>query len=151
MLSAALATTEGLTSDTKSKFMSGEGSDAVWFDLFGRAFALLNLQSMFAISVALLIFAPVVLIALLSILRKADKCYLFARKALSNPLHPNSPDDETVVYLGGWRGVFRYPIAFTFATAVVVHLAYLVVKVNPYIIYSSQYAVWRYVSHPCSK
>ncbi len=69
MLSAALATTEGLTSDTKSKFMSGEGSDAVWFDLFGRAFGLLHVQSMFDFSVVLLIFAPVVFIALFSILR----------------------------------------------------------------------------------
>jgi hypothetical protein len=52
------------------------------------------------------------------------------------------------VQLNGWRGFFRLPIVFAIATATVIGLAYLVVRVNPLIIYSSPYAVWRYVINP---
>jgi hypothetical protein len=85
----------------------------------------------------LLVVAPLTLIGLTVGLSKADKNYLFARKA-----YVHSSDDDQPVHLNGWRGFFRFPIIFAIATAVVVGLAYLVVRVNPFIVYSSPYAVW---------
>jgi hypothetical protein len=153
MLSAAIATTSGLASDTSNTFSgrdeprtdgkvdAGTGSDAVWFDLFGEAFVLFRLHTLFALNVTLLVVAPITLILLTFALSKADKNYLFARKK-----YIHSSDDDEPVSLNGWRGFFRFPIAFIAATAVIVGIAYLIVKVNPYIIHSSPYAVWRYVS-----
>ena len=143
MLSAALATTKGLTSDTNTKFEPGEGSDAVYFDVFGLGFGLMNLHSLFALSITLLVVAPITLIAVSFILGKNDKSYLFASKRKSDPLDPHSPDDAAIINFGGWKGFSRYPIAFVLATASVVGLAFLIAKVNPLIIYSSQYSVWR--------
>ncbi|KAI9812182.1 MAG: hypothetical protein M1827_004848 [Pycnora praestabilis] len=149
MLSAALATTKGLTSDTSSTFEgksdtrkrdgkvnSGKGSDGVWFDMFGRAFAVFRLRTLFAISIALLIATPLILITVVFVLYKKEKMYLFSGKT-----HHYSVDDEPVS-LDGWRGFFRFPIAVVVASAAVVGLAFLVAKVNPFIIYSSPYALW---------
>jgi hypothetical protein len=152
MLSAALASTSGLASDTSKTFSSheddhrpydgnertGRGTDAVWFDLFGKVFVVFQLHTMFALCVTLLVVTPLLLIGLTIGLSKADKNYLFARKA-----YMYSSDDDRPVHLYGWRGFFRFPIVFVIATAVVVALAYLVVRVNPLIVYSSPYAVWR--------
>jgi hypothetical protein len=88
--------------------------------------------------VSLLVVTPLVLIGLTFGLSKANKNYLFARKA-----YMFSSDDDHPIHLYGWRGFFRFPIIFAIATAVVVALAYLVVRVNPIIVYSSPYAVWR--------
>lgn len=152
MLSAALATTSGLAndlsntfagsgrSDTDGKVDAGSGSDAVWFDLFGKAFVLFRLHTLFALNVTLLVVAPIVLIMLHVGLAKADKHYIFARKK-----YVHSDADDEPVFLGGWRGLFRFPIAFVVAGAINVGLAYLIVKVNPYIVHSSPWAVWRYV------
>ncbi|KAF2139720.1 uncharacterized protein K452DRAFT_232243 [Aplosporella prunicola CBS 121167] len=142
MLSGALDTMKGLTSYTGSEFEggdhnTGEGTTAVYFDLFGSALAVFRLHTLFALSVALLVASPVILIALNVALVKADKWYLFARKKY---LH--SPDDDEAVQLYGWRGFFRVPIAFVVATGAVIGLAFLVAKVNPNIVYSSEYAVW---------
>ncbi|KAL5116694.1 hypothetical protein ACEQ8H_005443 [Pleosporales sp. CAS-2024a] len=147
MLSAAMATTSGLASDTSEKFSSkdehepytgkvktGHGTNAVWFDLFGKVFVVFELHTMFALCVTLLVVAPLVLIGLTYGLSKADKNYLFARKAHSADDHP--------IHLYGWRGFFRFPIVFVIATAVVVGLAYLVVRLNPLIVYSSPFSVW---------
>lgn len=142
MLSTALATTKALTSDTETDFDTGEGSRGVWFDVFGRAFGLLTLQSMFGLSVALLVVTPILLIALVLVLNKLDKYYLFARKAHSNPLDPHSPDESSPIEFGGWRGLFRFPIAVVLASAAVVALAFMLAKVNPLILYSSEYSVW---------
>lgn len=152
MLSAALASTSGLASDTSEKFSSneedrgpyegkvktGHGTDAVWFDIFGKVFVVFQLHTMFALCVTLLVVAPLVLIGLTVGLSKANKNYLFARK-----VYMYSSEDDHPVRLYGWRGFFRFPIVFVIATAVVVALAYLVVRVNPLIVYSSPYAVWR--------
>lgn len=150
MLSAAISTTAGLASDTSPRFSgtgklrndgkvdAGTGTDSVWFDLFGKVFVIFRLHTMFALCVTLLVVAPVSLIGLTVGLSKADKNYLFARKK-----YIHSSDDDNAVELNGWRGFFRFPIAFAAATAVIIGLAYLVVKVNPYIIYSSPFAVWR--------
>jgi hypothetical protein len=149
MLSAALASTSGLASVTNDEFSgsqsldngrvnAGTGSDGVWFDLFGRAFIVFQLHTLFALCVTLLVVAPLTLIGLTFGLSKADKNYLFARKA-----YVYSSDDDSFVHLSGWRGFFRFPIVFVIATAVVIALAYLIVRFNAFVIYSSPYAVWR--------
>lgn len=143
MLSAALATTKGLAMDTKTDLRAGKGSPAVWFDLFGQIFGLMTLRTMFALSITLLIVGPLVMILLAILLRKVDKYWLFASTGTSNSLDPRYPDDDVIVQFKGWRGLFRYPIAFVLASAAVAGLALLVNKLNPYIIYSSEYAVWR--------
>ena len=150
MLSAAIASTSGLASVTNNEFSgsgdashvgkvdAGKGSDAVWFDILGKAFVVFQLHTMFALCVTLLVVAPLTLIGLTVGLSKTGKNYLFARKA-----YVHSSDDDQPVHLNVWRGFFRFPIVFVIATAVVVGLAYLVVRVNPFIVYSSPYAVWR--------
>jgi hypothetical protein len=153
MLSASIATMQGLTSDTSSTFdgkvtveggvPSGSGSDTVWFDLFGRAFAVFELHTLFAVSVTLLVVTPLILLLLNVILAKSDKWYLFARKGY---LH--SAEDDDYVSFDGWRGFFRFPVAIVVATAAVIGLAFLVTKVNPYVVYSSEYSIWRLVILP---
>lgn len=150
MLSASISTVSGLASDTSNTFNGGEerredgkvdagtGTDAVWFDLFGRIFVVFRLHTFFALCVTLLVVAPLTLIGLTFGLSKADKNYLFARKA-----YVHSSDDDEPVYLYGWKGFFRLPIVFAIATAAVIGLAFLVVRINPLIVYSSPYAVWR--------
>lgn len=148
MLSGALATMEGLSSDTSSTFVgradadgkttSGHGSKGVWFDLFGRAFALMRLSTLFALSITLLVVTPLVLLLLHVTLLHLDKWYLLSRKK-----YVHSSDDDEPIPLYGWSGFFRFPVAFIVSTGVVVALALLLSKANPYIIYSSEYAVWR--------
>lgn len=147
MLSAALSTMQGLTSDTSSTFegndvekgkvASGKGSTGVWFDVFGSAMAVFQLRTLFALSVTLLVVAPLILIIIGAILYKVDKLYLFT----SYKHHHHAEGDDSVP-TKGWRGVFRWPVAFILATAAVVGLAFLVSDVNPYILSSSQYSVW---------
>jgi hypothetical protein len=148
MLSAALTTVQGLSSDTSDQFErssdheyrksnKASGSTGVWFDLFGRVFAVFQLHTLFALSVTLLVAGPVFLIIFDVTLHKTDKWYLFSRKRY---LH-SSDDDEPVKFYG-WRGFFRFPLIFVVASGIVFALAYLVTKVNPHIIYSSEYAVW---------
>jgi hypothetical protein len=147
MLEASLSTMKSLTSDTSSTFdgprgdgakgkaKNGKGSDGVWFDLFGRTFAVFGLRSLFAWSLTLLIAAPLILIVLTFLLVRSDRYYLFAGKFPTR-------DGEAAVNFGGWRGFFRFPIALVFSLAVALGLAFLITKVNPFIIYSSSYAVW---------
>lgn len=147
MLSASLATIQGLTADTsstfnaqtvgKAKVNSGKGSGAVWFDLFGRGFAVFRLRTLFALSISLLVVTPILLVVVLVALHMFDKLYLF-----SGSKHHHHPEGDDTVALHGWRGFFRYPVIFIVASGTVVGLAFLVRKVNPYIVYSSQYAVW---------
>ncbi|KAL2794403.1 hypothetical protein BJX66DRAFT_325340 [Aspergillus keveii] len=145
MLSTAVATTEGLVSDSSNDFdgparddgkvASGTGSKAVWFDLFGSTFVLFQLHTLFALSVTLLVVAPLVLLVTSIILTKVDKMYLFRTS-----IRPEGSLEVLPLY--GDRGVIRFPFLFGIPTAVSVGLAYLLTKVNPYIIHSSQYAVW---------
>lgn len=145
MLSAAVSTTESLVSDSSDRFdghlrddglvPSGTGTRAVWFDLFGSAFAVFQLHTLFALSVTLLIVAPVTLLVTSVALSKADKMYLF-RSSVSLDI-----TDEKI-QLRGMRGFFRFPFLIVIPTAVTVGLAYLVTKVNTYISHSSAYAVW---------
>jgi hypothetical protein len=149
MLSASIVTTSGLASDTSNEFSgsgkvrtdgkvdAGTGTDAVWFDVFGKVFVIFRLHTLFALCVTILVVAPVTLIALTVILSKTDKNYLFARKK-----YIHSSDDDQPVELNGWRGFFRFPIAFVVATAIVIALAYLLERFNQHVVYSSPYAVW---------
>lgn len=150
MLSASIATTAGLASDTSNTFSgsgkgrrtdgkvdAGQGSEAVWFDLFGRVFVIFKLHTLFALCVTLLVVAPITLILLTVGLSKADKNYLWSRKH-----YVHSSDDDEPILLKGWHGFFRFPIVFGVSTAITVALAYLFQRVNPHIVYSSPYAVW---------
>ncbi|MCJ1274310.1 hypothetical protein MMC21_002105 [Puttea exsequens] len=146
MLSAALSTMEGLTSDTSSTFNKldssqddsrGHATTGVWFDLFGRAFAVFRLRTLFALSVTLLVMAPVTVLGIIAILYELDKCYLFSASK-----HHHHEDGDDSVATQGWRGLFRWPITFVVASAAVIGLAFLQNTVNPYILYSSPYSVW---------
>lgn len=147
MLSAALATMQELTShqgsdfegisDENGKLDTGHASDGVYFDVLGRAFAVGKLNTLFALSITLLVAGPILLILLEVLIRKSDKWYPFGGRRY---LH--SSDDDEAVRLHGRRGFFRFLLAFVVATGTVMLLAYLLTKVNPYIVYSSEYAVW---------
>ncbi|KAL8725947.1 MAG: hypothetical protein Q9166_007024 [cf. Caloplaca sp. 2 TL-2023] len=135
MLSAAIPTLEALSSDKGSS--NGKGSDAVWFDLFGRILAVFKLRALFALSIALLVVAPLVLIIIGAVLYKVDKLYIFSRR---KQVQQDEADES--VLLHGWKGFFQYPLLMVLASAAAIGLAFLVVKLNPYIVYSSPYAVW---------
>lgn len=145
MLSSAIATTEGLVSYTgddfdgqpakKGKVASGKGTYGVWFDLFGSSFAVFRLHTLFAISVTLLVVCPIVLFVIGIVLSKKDKMYLFS-------IHETVPETKENISIQGLRGLFRYPIILFVSSGLLIGLAYLLTKVNPYIIHSSRYAVW---------
>lgn len=145
MLSASVATTEELVSDSSDQFdghlrddglvPSGKGTKAVWFDLFGAAFAVFRLHTLFALSVTILIVAPLTLLVTSIALSHADKMYLFRSSASFDF------SDEKFA-LRGLRGFFRFPFLIGVPTAVTVGFAYMVTKVNPFISHSSSYAVW---------
>ena len=147
MISAALSTMQTLTSDTRSTFdgstagkgkvASGKGTSGVWFDLFGRAFTVFRLNTLFALSVTLLVVGPLTIIITGVVLYKLDKLYLFS----SSKHHHHAEGDDSVA-IQGWRGFFRWPITFTLATAALIGLAFLTTDVNPHIISSSPYSVW---------
>ncbi|KAI4188176.1 MAG: hypothetical protein L6R41_002301 [Letrouitia leprolyta] len=134
MLSASIPTLEALSSAPKS---NSRDSDAVWFDLFGQILAVFKLHTLFALSIALLVVAPVILIAISIILHKVDKLYIFSRKK-----QVSNGDDVDSVSLHGWKGFFQYLVLLIPASAAVIGLAFLMRKVNPFIVYSSPYAVW---------
>jgi hypothetical protein len=135
MLSAALATTRSLTDDDSMNFDSDfKGSNGVWWDMFGRAFAVFELHSFFAVSVTLLVVTPLVFIGLTVVLSRQGKFYPFSL-ALTG-------EDGLKVPLDAWRGVFRFPVTFVVTTAAAIGLAFLLARVNPHIVYSSEYSVW---------
>jgi hypothetical protein len=148
MLSASVETMKYLTADTKEfigprgdnvtgKVKNGSGSDGVWFDLFGSAMAIFRLRTLFAWSLALLISSPLILALISYLLVRSDKYYLFA-----GAVKPEGQDTDAAISLKGWRGAFRYPIVFIVSAAITFGAAFLLHKVNPLIIYSSQYIVW---------
>ncbi|OBT76782.1 hypothetical protein VF21_04473 [Pseudogymnoascus sp. 05NY08] len=149
MLSTSISTVEALTSDTSGTFNSprgdnsfgkvknGKGSDGVWFDLFGKGFAVFGLRTLFAWSLTFLIACPLAIILTIYLLIREDKFYLF-----SSSVPSQGGSDEADVPLNGWRGAFRWPLTFIVATALTVGSGMLIVKINPLIIYSSQYSVW---------
>lgn len=154
MLSASIHTTTRLSGGPGNTFVgsrpdgasgkvsNGRPSDGVWFDLFGKGFVLLGLRGMFAWSLTILIATPLILILVSYLLHRADKYYLFSSSVKADDL----VDDEPVP-LGGWKGFFRFPFALVVAGALTLGAAFLMRKVNPFIIYSSRYSV--YVSPFC--
>ncbi|KAF2455986.1 putative zinc metalloprotease [Lineolata rhizophorae] len=147
MLSAALATMEGLSSSTDGSFTgeprndgkvnAGSGSTGVWFDLFGRVFLVFQLRSLFAVSVTLLVVAPLIILATFAGLKRADKLYVFKTFMVTE-----RGQEKKTEYISGWDGFVRFPIALILACAVTIALGILIGKINPYIVYSSQWAVW---------
>ncbi|KAI1180824.1 hypothetical protein F4777DRAFT_585271 [Nemania sp. FL0916] len=149
MLSNSLHTMKVLSGDTgqtfignrgdqdRNKIPNGRGNSGVWFDLFGETLAVFELRTFFAWSLTLLIAAPLILVTLTYLLTRQGKYYLF-----SSTVSPHGDDALDPVTLGGRKGIFRFPFALIVAGALVVGSAYLVTKINPLIIYSSEYAVW---------
>nr|XP_036582773.1 peptidase family m28 family [Colletotrichum truncatum]KAF6791564.1 peptidase family m28 family [Colletotrichum truncatum] len=146
MLSNSFAAVDALQKDTSSfvskrhggdrrKVSSGSGTDGVWFDMFGQGFAVLELRGLFAWTLTLLIVSPLILALVTYILARQDKYYLFSAKV-------KLEDDDESISLGGWKGFFRFPLAFVFSAALTIASAFLIRRVNPHIIYSSDYAVW---------
>jgi len=146
MLSASIATMQGLTSDMSSEFdgepssqgkvASGEGSESVWFDVFGERFAVFDLHSLFAVSVTLLVATPILFLSLTLLLVHLDKWYPFSNTKIV-------PEVEEVVRLDGLHAFFRTPVVYVVSIGSVVGLAFLLKKINPYIISGSPYSVWR--------
>ena len=127
----------------RNKVPNGGGSDGVWFDLFGSAFAVFALRGLFAWALTLLIATPLLLFLLTYLLVRQDKYYFFSAHVRLDD-HGDGQEDgdkDEVVPLGGWKGFFRFPFAVGGATALVVGSAFLVRKINPLILYSSSYAV----------
>lgn len=135
MLSAAMATTQDLTKTGISP--DSESHRAIWFDVLGRAFVLMQTHTFFALSVALLVAGPIILILTLTVLLKSDKLYLF-----SGTQHVHTVDGDSPISLYGWRGCFRFPLIMIFAAAAPIALAYLLFKENEEIVHSSPWPVW---------
>ncbi|GBF59690.1 vacuolar membrane protease [Trichophyton mentagrophytes] len=152
MLSAAITTTEGLVSYTGDAFDSdsgdggklnnGIGTLGVWFDFFGSSFAVFQLNTLFGHSVALLVVAPLLLIITSVALFAVDKMYMFS-------MYTYISESGGQVSLYGLRGMFRFPLILGISTALTIALAFLIMKVNPFIIYSSPYAVWSMMLSTC--
>ncbi|KAL2162843.1 hypothetical protein VTH06DRAFT_6679 [Thermothelomyces fergusii] len=148
MLSAAIHTTTRLSSGAGDAFVgarpdgasgkvrNGRPSDGVWFDLFGKGFVLLSLRGMFAWSLTVLIVTPLVLVLVSYLLHRADRYYLFSASVQAG----DRAEDEPVP-VGGWKGFFRFPFALAVAGSLTLGTAFLIRKVNPFIIYSSRYSV----------
>ncbi|KAK5414686.1 hypothetical protein LTR20_002877 [Exophiala xenobiotica] len=140
MLSAAVATTKSLTSASLTTNLEPghtPGSAALWFDVFGRAFAVVQAHTFFALSVTLLVAGPIILLLTLVLLYRVDKFYLFSG---SREYHMADGDDKVSLY--GWRGFFRFPLILLVACAAPIALAFLLMKENQYIAHSSEWAVW---------
>ncbi|KAK9768985.1 hypothetical protein SCAR479_02229 [Seiridium cardinale] len=149
MLSHSVHTMKGLSGDTgdtftgkrtdgnQKKIDNGAPTDGVWFDLFGKAFVLLGLHDLFALSLSFLIATPLILTLFVFILSRSDKFYFFSSKSARE-----EESDAEPISLGGYRGIIRFPFALVVAGALVIAAAYLVRKINPFIIYSYEYTVW---------
>ncbi|KAM5495511.1 hypothetical protein McaMca56_005414 [Microsporum canis] len=152
MLSAAIKTTEGLVSYTGDAFDGDNGNDGklnngagtlgVWFDFYGSSFAVFELNTLFGHSVALLVVAPLLLIATCVTLYTLDKMYMFS-------MYTYLSESGGQVSLYGLRGLFRFPLILGISTALTIGLAFLLMKANPFIIYSSPYAVWSMMLATC--
>ncbi|KAK4159142.1 hypothetical protein QBC43DRAFT_294348 [Cladorrhinum sp. PSN259] len=149
MITASVHTATKLSSDTgdtfvgprpdgaRGKVSNGSPSNGVWFDLFGKGFVHFSLRGMFAWSLAVLIAAPLILASVTYILHKLDKYYFFTSSIKTH----DEPDCEPV-YAGGLRGLFRFPFALVVSGTLTLGVAFLMRKVNPFIIYSHRYSVW---------
>lgn len=136
MLESSIATTQKLTGRAVIK-PSTDSHRAIWFDILGLAFAVLQSHTFFALSIALLVIGPILLFLTLAILSRADKLYLF-----SGSRNVHTSENDSPVALQGWRGCFRFPFIMLFSSAGPIALAYLLFKENEEIVHSSQWSVW---------
>ncbi|KAK4226863.1 hypothetical protein QBC38DRAFT_536860 [Podospora fimiseda] len=148
MITASVHTTTRLSGDTgdtfvgprpdgdRGKVKNGSPSHGVWFDLFGKGFVQFSLRGMFAWSLAVLIATPLILGLVTYILHKLEKYYFFTSTVKTY----DQPDFE-LVYVGGWKGLFRFPFALVVASTLTVGVVFLMRKVNPFIIYGNRYSV----------
>lgn len=148
MFSAALASTKQFSEVTGSVFdgersdgrrdvvQNGKTTEGVWFDFFGRSWAAFPLRGLFAWTLTLLITTPLILFVVTVLLINKDKYYYFASEVKIEYGVGNES-----LRLGGWRGLFRFPLALIVAAALTTASAMLVIKFNPLIIYSSSYAM----------
>ncbi|PHH63193.1 hypothetical protein CDD81_6244 [Ophiocordyceps australis] len=149
MLSAALESTKALSQTSSTTFQgpradgrqdlvqNGRPTEGVWFDWYGSAWTAFPLRGLFAWSLTLLVATPLLLLLLSYLLARRAKYYFFVRTTKVNRVYGGNR-----VYLGGWKGFFRFPLAFIFAAGLTTISVYLVARFNPLIIYSSAYAVW---------
>ncbi|KAJ4302080.1 hypothetical protein N0V88_002216 [Collariella sp. IMI 366227] len=152
MLSAALHTTRKLSGNTGETFIgprpdgargkvhNGRASDGVWFDLFGKGFVLFGLRGMFAWSLTVLVATPLILVLVTYLLHRADKYYLFS-SAVKVGGEQADEGEALTVPLGGWKGFFRFPFALLMAGSLTLGAAFLMRKVNPFVIYGNRYTV----------
>ncbi|KAI5804295.1 hypothetical protein EDC01DRAFT_413160 [Geopyxis carbonaria] len=145
MLGASLQTLDALMSYTGREFdrdgdvPAGKGHAAVWFDLFGRTFALFRLHTLFAWTITLIVVPFVIMAITTYALYTSNKLYYLS----NTPLVPQPRDDSDLPKTTrGWRGFFRFPVAFAIASGGVIGAAFVINKFNPMIAYSSEYSVW---------
>lgn len=146
MLSAALNTVKSMSNDLSDEFEKDDGKSSqlssgtvpVWFDVYGRAFFLSRLRSLFAISVTALVVSPIFLIILMASLKNYNRWYLLTRWKYCRL---QGSGNKTIA-IEGLRGFFRYPFAFIVATGAVVGEAFLIARCNPQIAQSKPYIVW---------
>ncbi|KAK6338641.1 hypothetical protein TWF696_009452 [Orbilia brochopaga] len=138
MFETSLASVTGMAADDSYTFIQGSGRKhtGVWFDMFGRGFAVFQIKDTFILSMCLLTITPFFIFLTVYFLTRSEKFYLFASSPGSNtPLPPK-------LELAGFKGFWRPIIAIVLAAAAVVGVSLLIAKVNPMIMYSSQEAVW---------
>ena len=102
-------------------------------------FVVFQLHTLFAITITLLIIAPIVMIATTISLSKKGKFYLFTGVVEQ---YSESTGTEEQISIKGWRGFFRYPVIFALSSAAPLALGYLLYLLNPLIAHSSEWAVW---------
>lgn len=100
---------------------------------------MLHLHTIFAITITLIVVPFVVMVVAMWALGHSNKLYFFSNTAYIPPPPEDSIASRTTQ---GWRGVLRFPVAFVAASASVVGMAFLINKLNPMVVYSSQYSVW---------
>ncbi|KAK6497140.1 hypothetical protein TWF506_004615 [Arthrobotrys conoides] len=138
MFETSLSSLVGMAHDGSYTFVPGSGRKhtGVWFDMFGRGFAIFQISDTFIWSMCLLTITPFFIFGLFYLLASSDKLYLLASSPKSNgPLPPK-------LELAGCKGFWRPFVAILFSTSAVVGTALLIAKVNPMIMYSSQEAIW---------
>lgn len=150
MLSAAVTTMQDLSSSSfvgdradndASKVPNGRGGTGVWFDLFGRSLVLFNLRGMFAWSLTLLIATPLILLLVSYLAQKKGKYYFFSNRVNIYEHGGSGSGDYEQVKIGGLKGIVRFPLAIVVSGVLVIGGAFLLRKVNPYIVHSSKWTV----------
>lgn len=107
--------------------------------MFGRAFAVLRLHTLFALTITLIVVPFVIMAITIYTLHISNKLYYFSNTPEQNYTCGGANETRTT---RGLRGLTRLPVAIVIASGAVVGAAFLINKVNPMIAYTSQYSVW---------